>query len=73
MPHVVVKMYPGSSEEQKNKLSEEITKSIMTIVNKPEGAVSVAIEEVAENEWMDKVYEAEIRPNLEKLYKKPGY
>ena len=73
MPHVIVKMYPGSSEEQKNKLSEEITKSIMTIVNKPEGAVSVAIEEVAENEWMDKVYEAEIRPNLEKLYKKPGY
>lgn len=73
MPHVVVKMYPGSSEEQKNKLSEEITKSIMTIVNKPESAVSVAIEEVAENEWMDKVYEAEIRPNLEKLYKKPGY
>jgi 4-oxalocrotonate tautomerase len=73
MPHVVVKMYPGSSEEQKNKLSEEITKSIMTIVNKPEGAVSVAIEEVAENEWMDKVYEAEIRPNLERLYKKPGY
>lgn len=73
MPHVVVKMYPGSSEEQKNKLSEEITKSIMTIVNKPEGAVSVAIEEVVENEWMDKVYETEIRPNLEKLYKKPGY
>ena len=73
MPHVVVKMYPGSSEEQKNKLSEEITKSIMTIVNKPEGAVSVAIEEVAENVWMDKVYDAEIRPNLEKLYKKPGY
>ena len=73
MPHVVVKMYPGSSEEQKNKLSEEITKSIMTIVNKPEGTVSVAIEEVAENEWMDTVYEAEIRPNLERLYKKPGY
>ena len=68
MPHVVVKMYPGSSEEQKNKLSEEITKSIMTIVNKPEGAVSVAIEEVAEYEWMDKVYDAEIRPNLENLY-----
>lgn len=73
MPHVVVKMYPGTSEEQKNKLSEEITKVIVNIVNKPEGAVSIAIEEVAENEWMDKVYEAEILPNLEKLYKKPGY
>lgn len=73
MPHVVVKMYPGSSEAQKSKLSEEITKVIMNSTNKPEAAVSVAIEEVAENEWMEKVYETEIRPNLEKLYKKPGY
>ena len=73
MPHVVVKLYPGSSEEQKSKLSEEITKVIMNITNKPEAAVSVAIEEVNENEWMEKVYDAEIRPNLEKLYKKPGY
>lgn len=73
MPHVIVKMYPGNTEEQKNKLTEEITKAIVNIVNKPEGAVSIAIEEVAENEWMDKVYETEIRPNLEKLYKKPGY
>lgn len=73
MPHVVVKMYPGTSEEQKKNLAEEITKAIVNIVNKPEGAVSIAIEEVAENEWKDKVYETEILPNLEKLYKKPGY
>ena len=73
MPHVVVKMYPGSTEEQKIKISEEITKVIMNATNKPEAAVSVAIEEVAENEWMEKVYDAEIRPNFEKLYKKPGY
>ena len=73
MPHVIVKMYPGSSEEQKSKLSEEITKVIMSITNKPEAAISVAIEEVAESEWMEKVYDVEIRPNLENLYKKPGY
>ncbi len=73
MPHVVVKMYPGSTEEQKIKISEEITKVIMNATNKPEAAVSVAIEEVAENDWMEKVYDAEIRPNFEKLYKKPGY
>lgn len=73
MPHVVIKMYPGSSEEQKDKLSEEITKVIMNNTNKPEGAVSVAIEEVEESEWMKKVYDTEIRPNFDKLYKKPGY
>lgn len=73
MPHVVVKMYPGSSEEQKNKISEEITKVIMDNTHKPEGAVSVSIVEVEESEWMEKVYDTEIRPNLDKLYKKPGY
>lgn len=73
MPHIVVKMYPGSSEEQKKMLSEEITKVIMNHTHKPEDAVSVSIVEVEESEWMDKVYDNEIRPNLDKLYKKPGY
>ena len=73
MPHVVVKLYPGTPEEQKRKLAEEITKVFINILNKPEGSLSIAIEEVAQNEWMKKVYETEISPNLEKLYKKPGY
>lgn len=73
MPHVTVKMYPGCTQEQKNKLAQEITNAIMTIVQKPEAAISIAIEEVKESEWMEKVYETEIRPNMEKLYKKPGY
>lgn len=73
MPHVTVKMYPGFTREQKSKLAQEITEAIMRITHKPEAAVSVAIEEVKESEWMDKVYETEIRPNMEKLYKKPGY
>ena len=73
MPHVVVKMFPGKTEEQKRRLAEEMTKAIMNTLNKPESSVSVAIEEIAENEWMKKVYDTEIIPNLEKLYKKPGY
>ncbi len=73
MPHVTVKMYPGCTQEQKNKLAQEITEAVMSITQKPEAAVSVAIEEVIESEWMAKVYETEIRPNMEKLYKKPGY
>ncbi|PKQ64151.1 4-oxalocrotonate tautomerase [Labilibaculum manganireducens] len=73
MPHVVVKMYPGTSEEQKNELAKQITDAVMSITQKPEAAVSVAIKEVPESEWMNQVYETEIRPNLEKLYKKPGY
>jgi 4-oxalocrotonate tautomerase len=73
MPHVTVKMYPGCTQEQKNKLAQEITNAIMTITQKPEAYISIAIEDVNESDWMDKVYETEIRPNMEKLYKKPGY
>jgi 4-oxalocrotonate tautomerase len=73
MPHVIVKLYPGSTEAQKSKLTEEITRSVMSVLNKPERSVSVAIEEIPEKEWMNKVYDTEIRPNLDKLYKIPGY
>jgi len=73
MPHVTIKLYPTGSEEIKTKLAEEITKVIMNVLNKPEAAISVAIEEVEETAWMDEVYAKDIKPNMDKLYKKPGY
>lgn len=73
MPHIVVKFYPGTPEENKVKIAEGITKLIQEQTGKPEEYISVGIEEVAEAVWMDEVYNKEIRPNFEKLYKKPGY
>lgn len=73
MPHVIVKVWPGKSEGQKTRLSEQIVKDITTILGYGEESVSVAIEEVKSQEWMEKVYNPEILPNFEKLYKKPGY
>lgn len=73
MPHVLVKMYPGSTHDQKVKLAAEITQAITLILQKSEAAISIGIVEVAENEWMEQVYDKEIRPNFDVLYKKPGY
>lgn len=73
MPHVVVKMYPAESEEQKETLAKELTKVIMSITGKPEAAISVDIVEVPEDVWMDNVYNKEILPRIDSLYKKPGY
>ncbi|WP_035672941.1 tautomerase family protein [Flavobacterium sp. 83] len=73
MPHVIIKMYPGTSEEQKEKIAQEITTILMINADKPEEAVSIAIIEVAEDAWMEEVYSKEILPNMENLYKKPGY
>ena len=73
MPHVIVKLWPGKSEKQKARLSEEITRAVMTVLNYGEESVSVAMEEVEPNAWMDKVYKPEILGKLTHLYKKPGY
>jgi 4-oxalocrotonate tautomerase len=73
MPHVIVKLWPGKSEQQKTRLAEEIVKDVMSILNYGEESVSVAIEEVQPPDWAGKVYEPDILKNPERLYKKPGY
>jgi 4-oxalocrotonate tautomerase len=73
MPHVVVKLLPGRTEQQKAQVAAAIVKDLVTIANATEESVSVAIEEVPEHDWDEKVYRPEILPNRDKLYKKPGY
>ena len=73
MPHVIVKLWPGKSEEQKRRLADAISKDVMNILNYGEESVSVAIEEVSSKSWAEKVYEPDILDNSDKLYKKPGY
>lgn len=73
MPHVIVKLWPGKSEEQKTRLAEEIAKDVMNVLDYGEESVSVAIEEITPQDWAEKVYKPDIINNPEKLYKKPGY
>jgi 4-oxalocrotonate tautomerase len=73
MPHVIVKLYPGRSEEQKQRLTEEIAKDVVEIIKCPEMAVSVAFEEVPQADWPEKVYKPDILDKQATLYLKPGY
>ncbi len=73
MPHIIVKLYPGKTEAQKQELADEIVKDVMNVLQSKEMAISVAFEEIAPEEWKDKVIGPDIEPNLETLYKKPGY
>ena len=73
MPHVIVKLWPGKSEQQKRRLTEAIVKDVMNVLNYGEESVSVAIEEVSARDWPEKVYKPDIVENAEQLYKKPGY
>lgn len=73
MPHVIVKLWPGQSEQQKNKLAREITSAVTSVLDYGEESVSVGIEEVARGQWMDKVYAPDILGKPAEIYKKPGY
>ena len=73
MPHVIVKLYPGRSEEQKTKLADEIVRDVVAIAKCEEKSVSVAFEEIDKKDWAKKVYKPDIFKRKESLYKEPGY
>jgi len=43
MPHVIVKLLPGRSEQQKVQLAQQIVKDVVRIANTDDKSVSVAI------------------------------
>lgn len=73
MPHVIVKLWPGKSEQQKKQLAERITQDVMDVLRYGDESVSVAFEEVNSQDWKEKVYEPDILNAPGKLYKRPGY
>jgi 4-oxalocrotonate tautomerase len=73
MPHVIVKLSPGKSEQQKRRLAKAITDDVMKVLQYGEASVSVAFEEVDANDWADRVYQPDIVRKADTLYKKPGY
>jgi 4-oxalocrotonate tautomerase len=73
MPHVIVKLWPGKSEQQKASLAAKITKDVTEVFHYGEESVSVAFEEISASAWADEVYKKDILNHSERLYKKPGY
>jgi len=73
MPHVIVKLWPGKSDQQKAHLAEKIAKDVMDVLNYGEESVSVGFEEIKSQDWKEKVYKPDIQDKWDKLYKKPGY
>jgi 4-oxalocrotonate tautomerase len=73
MPHIIVKLWPGNSDEQKRQLADEINRDVMAVLDYSDESVSVAFEEVNAQEWASKVYRPDIVNGPGKLYKKPAY
>ncbi|HOJ49773.1 MAG TPA: tautomerase family protein [Spirochaetota bacterium] len=70
MPHIVIKMYPGRTEEKKRELAEKIINTAIEVLNVDRSAFSLSIEEIPQEKWIE-VFKNEIINS--KLYIKPGY
>lgn len=73
MPHLIIKLWKGKTEEQKKKLAEALTQTAMSVLGYGEESYSVTIEDIEPKDWADQVYHPDIMGQKEKLYKKPGY
>jgi len=73
MPHVIVKMYSGRTNEQKQRLADAIVGAVMTVLGAQEKSVSVAVEEFDPAVWAEAVFRPDILEKPETIYKKPGY
>jgi 4-oxalocrotonate tautomerase len=72
MPHVIVKMYAGRSEAQKQDLADAVARAVVATLSCTETSVSVAIEDVVADRWAEDVYRPDILESAH-VYKKPGY
>jgi len=73
MPHILVKLYSGRTEQQKQRLAEELTRAAMAVLKLDNDAFSVAVEDIAPEDWTEKVYKPDILGNPARVLKKPGY
>lgn len=73
MPHIDIKCYPGRTNEQKKMLAEKIAEDAAEILKTDKSCVSVAITDIERADWKKQVWDKEIAPNMDLLYKKPEY
>ncbi|MFT4057371.1 MAG: tautomerase family protein [Novosphingobium sp.] len=73
MPHVIVKLWPGRSEEAKLRLSQAILESVKTTLDYGDDAISIGFEEIAPTDWEEGVFKPDILGRWDSLTKQPGY
>lgn len=73
MPHVIVKMAAGRSEQDKKRLAERVALAVMNTLGTSQEAISVAIEDVLPDDWNAQVYDPDIAGRQDTIYKQPGY
>jgi 4-oxalocrotonate tautomerase len=73
VPHIIVKLWPGQSDEQKHKLSDAIVRDVTSILNYGDQSVSVGFDEVSPQDWEPDVFRRYILKKLSTLTRVSGY
>lgn len=73
MPHIIVKLYAGKTDAQKQELTGKIVEAFMSTLGSSEASLSVGFEEFDPVEWKDKVVGPDIEAKRATLTKIPGY
>ena len=67
MPYIRIKAYP-KDQATKEKVVEAINKAFVDNWGCAPEAISISIEEVAPDNWVDQVEKAETEPNADKMF-----
>ncbi len=73
MPHVIIKLAAGRTEQQKATIAEAVTQALIASAHSAEPNISVSIEDIAGDDWVEQVFKPDILAKPDTLYKKPGY
>ena len=71
MPHIVVNIWPGRSDETKAELANRLALETAQVLQMDNEYVSVAFQEVPEADW-DAFCKREIDEKPENVFKRPG-
>jgi 4-oxalocrotonate tautomerase len=73
MPHIEIKCFPGRTEEQKTLLANKLAEDAAEILGSKIKNISVVIQDVPKERWRTDVYEAQVKPNENCLYKESEF
>lgn len=56
MPHIIIKLWPGKTFEQKKELAEKFKIDMSEVLKVPKQAITLAYEEIKPEDWYDEVH-----------------
>lgn len=73
MPHIIVKLAAGRGGPQKAELANALAEVAIETLTLDPATISVAIEDVRPEDWVEDIDKPGILGKWDKVYRKPGY